>query len=67
MNYGYKEETIKEIKISVIDIWSSVYTTCLQGHLKKVGTINGKPVYTTEMRGGLYMLTDSRYGTEYYI
>lgn len=55
----------KEIKI--VDIWSTVYTTCLKGHLKQVGNINGKPVYTTEMRGGLYMLTDSRYGQEYYI
>lgn len=51
---------MKEIKISVVDIWSTVYTTCLKDHLKKVGTIEGKPVYTTEMRGGYYMLTDSR-------
>lgn len=57
----------KEIKISVVDIWSTLYTVCLKDHLKQVGTIKGKPVYTTEMRGGLYMLTDSRYGKEYYI
>lgn len=57
----------KEIKIKIVDIWSTVYTTCLKGHLKQVGNINGKPVYTTEMRGGLYMLTDSRYGQEYCI
>ena len=54
-------------KKKIVDIWSTVYTTCLKGHLKQVGNINGKPVYTTEMRGGLYMLTDSRYGQEYYI
>ena len=57
----------KEIKIEVVDIWSTLYTTCLHGNLKQVGTINSKPIYTTEMRGGLYMLTDSRYGTEHYI
>lgn len=58
---------MKEIKISVVDIWSTVYTTCLKDHLKKVGTIEGKPIYTTEMRGGFYMLTDSRYGTDFYV
>lgn len=34
----------KEIKISVVDIWSTLYTVCLKDHLKQVGTINGKPV-----------------------
>jgi hypothetical protein len=57
----------KEIKISVVDIWSTIYSTCLKGYLKQVGTIEGKPVYKSEMRGNLYMLTDSRYGSEYYI
>lgn len=56
-----------EIIIKVVDIWSTVYTTCLKGHLKQVGTINGKAIYTTEMRGGLYILIDSRYEQDYYI
>lgn len=57
----------KEIKISIVDIWSTLYTTCLKDHLRQVGTIEGKAVYKSDMRGHLYMLTDSRYGSEFYV
>lgn len=57
----------KEIKISVVDIWSSLYTVCLKGCLQQVGTIEGKAVYKSTMRDELYMLTDSRYGSEFYV
>ena len=38
----------KEIKIKIVDIWSTVYTTCLKGHLKQVGNINGSDIYKTK-------------------
>ena len=38
----------KEIKIKIVDIWSTVYTTCLKGHLKQVGNINGNKQIITD-------------------
>lgn len=57
----------KEIKISVVDIWSTLYTVCLKDCLRQVGTIEGRAVYKSNMRGELYMLIDSRYGSEFYV
>ena len=57
----------KKLEIEVVDIWSTLYITCLKGYLDKVGTLDGKTVYKSLFRGHYYMLTDSRYGEDYYI
>ncbi|MFR1537545.1 MAG: hypothetical protein ACLSUP_02765 [Blautia massiliensis (ex Durand et al. 2017)] len=57
---------IEKFEISIVDIWSTIYSTCLKGFLEPVGKIEGKTVYKT-FRGHYYMLTDSRYGEDYFI
>lgn len=57
---------IEKFEISVVDIWSTLYSTCLKGYLESVGKIEGKTIYKS-LRGHYYMLTDSRYGEDYYI
>jgi|GEM_PF-5069468 len=54
------------MEIKVVDIWSNLYITCLAGYLEEVGKIDGKMIYKS-FRGHYYMLTDSRYGEDYYI
>lgn len=58
---------MKKQNIETVDIWSSVYMTCLDGCLEVVGQIEGKTVYRSIIRRKLYFLTDSRYGEDYYL
>jgi hypothetical protein len=55
-----------EIEVKTIDIWSTVYSSCLQGHLVEGGKIAGKTLYKDALDRN-YFLTDSRYGEEFYL
>lgn len=57
---------VEKFEISIVDIWSTIYSTCLKDSLEAVGKIEGKTIYKSS-RGHYYMLTDSRYGKDYYI
>lgn len=57
---------VEKFEISIVDIWSTIYSTCLKDSLEAVGKIGGKTIYKS-FRGHYYMLTDSRYGEDYYI
>ncbi len=53
--------------VKTVDIWDSLYSTCLQGNIREIGKVDGKTLYYQDLRDKYYFLTDSRYGENYFL
>lgn len=69
-----KNIDVTKLDIDTVDIWSVLYTTSLHGNLDEIGTVKDdtqisgfRTVYRHCIRSDYYFLTDSRYGSNFYL